>query len=216
LDGERNGSMDNARTTDVRQGVRIEILSVLWNLIEMALAIAAGLAAGSILLIAFGLDSLIELVSSGMLLWRLLVESRQGDVERVEQAERRASRVVAISLALLCIYVLVTAVYGLVMRTQPENSMLGIGVSAAAVLVMPYLAVSKRRIAKRMDSEALHGDAANSITCAYMAGTVLAGLAANTLLGWWWAEAVAALLFLVWLIRETREAFEEAHFGKSE
>ena len=96
------------------------------------------------------------------------------------------------------------------MQIRPESSALGIGVSAAAVLFMPYLAFSKRRIASRIHSQALNSDAANSITCAYMAGTVLLGLALNALFGWWWAEHAAALLFLVWLLWETWESFEEA------
>ena len=208
--------METRRIADIRQGLRIEVITVVWMVIEMAVSISAGIAAGSILLTAFGIDSLIELVSGGILLWRLLIESRQGDVERVERAEQRATWVVAITLALLCIYVLVTAVYGLLVHSKPESSIIGIGISAAAVLFMPYLAVTKRRIAMRIQSDALTGDAANSITCAYMAGTVLAGLAINTLFGWWWAENVAALLFLVWLLRETWEAFEEARSGQVE
>jgi divalent metal cation (Fe/Co/Zn/Cd) transporter len=208
--------VDANRTADIRQGVRIEQLTIAWMVIEMAVSIGAGIAAGSVLLTAFGIDSLIELVSGGILLWRLQIESRQGDVERVEQAEQRATWVVAITLALLCIYVLVTAVYGLIVHSNPESSIIGIGISAAAVLFMPYLAVTKRRIAGRIHSDALSGDADNSITCAYMAGTVLAGLAFNTLFGWWWAEYIAALLFLVWLARETWEAFEEARSGQTE
>jgi divalent metal cation (Fe/Co/Zn/Cd) transporter len=202
--------MDTARAADIHQGVRIEGFTIAWMVIEMAVSLGAGIAAGSILLIAFGIDSLIELLSGAFLLWRLLVESRGGDLERVERAEQRGAWVVAVTLALLCAYVLITAVYGLLAHSQPERSLPGIGISAAAVLIMPYLAVSKRRIARRIRSDALAGDAANSITCAYMAGTVLVGLALNTLFGWWWAESIAALLFLVWLLRETREAFEAA------
>jgi divalent metal cation (Fe/Co/Zn/Cd) transporter len=202
--------METARAEDVRAGVHIEVITVVWMVIEMAVSIGAGIAAGSILLVAFGLDSLIELVSSGMLLWRLGVESRGGDVERVERAEKSAATVVAATLALLCAYVLISALYGIMAHTTPENSPLGIGVTAVAVLVMPYLAVVKRRISRRIPSEALAGDAVNSITCAYMAGTVLVGLALFALFGWWWVDKVAALLFLVWLGRETWEAWEEA------
>jgi divalent metal cation (Fe/Co/Zn/Cd) transporter len=205
--------MDTARAADIHQGVRIEVITVAWMVIEMVVSVAAGIAAGSILLIAFGIDSLIELVSGGFLLWRLLVESRGGDLERVERAEHRAAWVVAVSLALLCAYVLVTAVYGLLAGAKSESSPAGIAVSAAAVLIMPYLAVSKRRIARRIHSDALAGDAASSITCAYMAGTVLVGLGLNALFGWWWAESIATLLFLVWLVGETREAFEVAREG---
>ena len=202
--------METARAEDVRAGVRIEVFSITWMVIEMAVSMGAGIAAGSILLVAFGLDSLIELVSGGMLLWRLGVEGREGNVERVERAEKQAARVVAVTLALLCVYVLVSAIYGLLAHTSPENSPLGIGVTAVAVLVMPYLAAAKRRISRRIHSEALAGDAVNSITCAYMAGTVLVGLALFGRFGWWWVDKVAALLFLVWLGRETWEVWEEA------
>jgi divalent metal cation (Fe/Co/Zn/Cd) transporter len=202
--------MDRTRDGDIRQGVRIEIISIIWMVIEMGVAIGAGIAAHSILLTAFGIDSLIELVSSGILLWRLLAEKRSGDLDHIERAEHRAAWVVAITLGLLCVYVLTTAVYGLVFHSKPEGSPVGIGIAALAVVFMPYLAVTKRRIARRIQSEALAGDATNSITCAYMAATVLVGLALNIFLGWWWAENIAALLFLVWLIRETWEMFEEA------
>jgi divalent metal cation (Fe/Co/Zn/Cd) transporter len=202
--------VDAARTTAVRSGIRIEIITVIWMTIEMAVSIVAGIAAGSILLIAFGIDSLIELISGGILLWRLLVERRGGDVEQVERAEHKAAWVVAIALALLCAYVLISAVYGLIVHAKPESSTLGISISAAAVLFMPYLATVKRRISSRIQSEALAGDAVSSITCAYMAGTVLVGLVFNAFFGWWWVENVAALLFLVWLLRETWEAFDDA------
>ena len=202
--------MESTRAEQVRQGVNVERLTILWMVIEMGISIGAGIAARSILLIAFGIDSLIELLSGGILLWRLSVEERGGDVERVKQAEGRATKIVALALGLLCVYVLLSAGVGLIIHAKPEHSVWGIGVSAAAVLFMPYLAARKRRIARRIQSEALEGDATSSITCAYMAGTVLLGLALNTVFGWWWVEDVAALLFLVWLGRETWEAIEEA------
>ena len=205
--------MDSTRVTDVRLGMRIEVLSLAWMVIEMAVSIGAGIAARSILLIAFGIDSLIEMVSEGILYWRLQLESSGDRLERVERAEQQATWAVAVSLGLLCIYVLVASVYGLLTHSIPESSPIGIGVSAAAALIMPFLAISKQRISKRINSDALAGEATNSITCAYMAGTVLVGLFLNTLFGWWWAENVAALLFLFWLVRETLDAFEEAHDG---
>lgn len=118
--------------------------------------------------------------------------------------------VVSVALALLCLYVLVTAILGLVLRSHPEGSPLGIAISAAAVLVMPWLWFTKRRIATRISSGALGGDAASSLTCGYMAGAVLVGVLLNALFHWWWAEDVAALVFLFFLIAETREALEEA------
>ena len=202
--------MNSTRATDVQTGVRIEIITVIWMVIEMAVSVSAGIVARSILLTAFGIDSLIELVSGSILLWRLSIESRGGDLESVEQAEHRAAWVVAITLSLLCAYVLISSCYGLLTRSKPEGSLVGIGISVAAILIMPFLAITKRRIAKRINSDALAGDATNSITCATMAGTVLVGLVLNFVFGWWWVEYIAALVFLVWLLREALEAFAEA------
>ena len=205
--------MDSTRDHQIRLGIKVEILSILWMVIEMGISIGAGIAAKSILLIAFGVDSLIELISAGFLLWRLRLESQQKNSSQGMDAEHKATWGVAISLGLLCVYVLVTAVYGLLTRSKPEISILGIGISSAAVLIMPLLAISKRRISNQIHSDALAWDAVNSITCAYMAGTVLTGLLLNFLLGWWWIEDIAALVFLLWLGRETWEAFEEAQNG---
>jgi divalent metal cation (Fe/Co/Zn/Cd) transporter len=193
--------------------VRIERFTVGWMVVEAAVAIGAGVLAGSFLLIAFGLDSVIELVSGAILLWRLLLQVNRGTVERVEWAEERARWVVAIALTLLCTYVLATAVHGLVSGSQPDASPVGIAVSLAAIVLMPWLAFRKRRLAKILNSAALRGDAASSLTCAYMAGTVLVGLVLNAAFGWWWAEGVAALVFLLWLVQETREALEAARGG---
>jgi len=197
-------------------GVRIEVITIIWMVIEMGISIGAGIAARSVLLTAFGLDSLLELVSGSILLWRLSNESRGKDLKSVERAERQATWIVAVTLGLLCVYVLISSVYGLLTHAKPESSVVGMVVAAAAVVIMPYLAVTKRRISKRIDSAALAGDATNSITCASMAGTVLVGLILNALFGLWWVEYIAALVFLVWLIRETLEAFEEAREEKKE
>jgi divalent metal cation (Fe/Co/Zn/Cd) transporter len=206
--------METARTNDLRLGLRVEVYTLIWMTIEMAVAISAGVVARSVLLTAFGMDSLIELISGGILLWRFQVESRGGNSQSVEHAENRAAWIVAISLGLLSVYVLLASVFGLITRSKPENSLAGIAVSAAAVIVMPYLAIVKRRLAIRIKSTALAGDAINSFTCAYMAGTVLIGLVLNALFRWWWADFAAALLFLVWLVRETWEAFDELRRAK--
>lgn len=198
-----------------RKGVTLEVFTIVWMVAEAALSIAAGIMAGSALIAAFGIDSLIELVSGGILLWRLQVESRGGDDEAVERAEQIAARIVAGMLVLLCLYVLGSSAYGLIAQSKPESSPLGIGVSALAVVVMPALAYQKRKVADQIGSQALRGDAVESITCATMAATVLAGLGLNALLGWWWAESAAGLVFLVWLARETKEAIEEAR-GKAD
>ena len=196
--------------TVLRQGIRLERLTLVYMTLEALISLWAAVQAHSILLAAFGIDSLIELLSGGILLWRLQVEATSGDLERVERAEKRAALGAAIVLGLLCIYILISAIYSLADHVQPESSPLGIGVSLAAVLFMPYLAIRKKQIARRLNSHALAEDAFASLTCAYMAGTVLVGLGLNALFGWWWIEDIAALAFLVWLVLETREAFESA------
>jgi divalent metal cation (Fe/Co/Zn/Cd) transporter len=206
-------SVQAGRAALVRTGVRIEIFTVLWMVVEAAVSLGAGVLARSALLVAFGMDSVIELVSGTILLWRLSVEAQGETTEQVERAEHRAAWIVAVSLALLCVYVLGTAVYGLITRSRPDSSLAGITISIAALLVMPVLGMAKRRIATRIDSAALRGDASSSFTCGYMAGAVLLGVGLNGLFHWWWAEGVASLLFLFWLAGETREALEEAREG---
>lgn len=198
------------RASALRMGIRIEVVTIVWMVVEAAVAIAAGIIARSLLLTAFGLDSVIELVSGAVLLWRLLVEARGGDQERVEWAERRAAWIVTLALALLAVYVFVSALHGLISGARPERSLAGIIIACAAAVAMPWLGVAKRRLATRLGSGALRGDADSSFTCGYMAATVLLGLALNALFGWWWIEDIAAFIFLFWLIGEIREAAEEA------
>ncbi len=200
----------------LQAAVRVEWFTVGWMIVEAIVSIAAGLVARSLLLTAFGLDSVIELITATILLWRLRVESSGAATARVETAEHRAQWVTASALVLLCLYVLATAVADLLGVTQSEGSIVGILISLAAVVVMPWLAWTKRRLAKELGSEALRNDAASSLTCGYMAATVLVGVVLTTLFGWWWAEGVAALVFLVWLAQETREAIEEAREGTAE
>jgi divalent metal cation (Fe/Co/Zn/Cd) transporter len=180
---------------------------------EAVLAIGAGIAARSVLLTAFGADSLIELLSGGTLLWRLRIEAAGGDEARVERVEKRAEWISAVLLILLCAYVAVTAIGGLVLRIQPEPSWLGVAVSAAAVIVMPWLAARKRAANQIIQSPALRADIAESITCAYLAGVTLAGAAIHALTGLGWVEYLAALLLLWWLVPEAREALASARGG---
>jgi divalent metal cation (Fe/Co/Zn/Cd) transporter len=205
--------VDAPRAADVRAGVRVELFSLVWMVVEAAVSIGAGVLAHSVLLTAFGIDSVIEIVTGAIVLWRLLVESRGADVERVERAEHRASWVTGIALALLCVYVFVTAVIDLATGSAPESSLVGIVMAVAALIVMPWLARTKWRIASRLDSASLRGDAASSLTCGYMAGTVLLGLGLHATLHVGWVEDVAALAFLYWLVQETRETLEEARGG---
>lgn len=202
------------RAPAIRRGVRLEWLTVGWMLVEGILAIGAGIAARSVLLTAFGADSAIELISGVTLLWRLRTEAKGTDVARVEGVERRSVWVAAGLLALLCAYVLLTSVAGLVWRLQPEKSLLGVAVAATALLVMPLLGWRKRLVNAVIQSPALRADIAETVTCAYMAAITLAGVALNALTGLWWLDYLAALALLLWLVRETREALEAAREGR--
>jgi divalent metal cation (Fe/Co/Zn/Cd) transporter len=204
---------DRARRAAVRSGVRIEVVTVIWMAAEAAVAIGAGVIARSVLLTAFGIDSVIELVTGTTLLWRLSVEARGGSLAGVERAENRAAWITGVALVALCVYVVAAAVLGLAFQNKPETSYAGVGLAVAAVVAMPVLAWRKRNIAARINSGALRADAACSITCAYLAGTLLVGLALNALFHWWWADGVAALALLYWLIPEAREALEGARSG---
>lgn len=204
------------RAKAVRAGIRLELLTVAWMAVEAGLAIWAGIAARSVLLTAFGADSLIELLSGATLLWRLRTEASGGDVKRLEAVEQRAVWVSAVLLIVLCLYVLVSAGAGLILRVEPRESWLGIAISAAAVVVMPLLAWRKRLANRAIDSSALRADIAETVTCAYLAGTTLLGVLINALTGFWWIEYLAAFALLFWLVREAREALEAVHEGRAE
>lgn len=186
-----------------------------WMAAEAVLAIGAGVAARSVLLTAFGADSLIELLSGATLLWRLRVEAAGRDDARVDAVENRAVQISAALLILLCGYVALTSVAGFLLRIEPERSWLGVGVSAAAVVVMPWLAARKRAVNQTIQSAALRADIAESATCAYLAGVTLIGAAINAITGLWWIEYVAAIALLRWLLPEAREALEAARTGKA-
>ena len=198
------------RQAAVRTGVRLEVVTVVWMAFEAVLAIGAGFAAKSVLLTAFGFDSVIELLSGITLLWWLSAEARRSGTAHIEGMERRATQISAVLLVLLCGYLVFVGVGGLVLRLHPEGSVLGVAVSATAVVVMPLLAWRKRRVNATLDSAALRADIAETVTCAYMAAATLAGTALNLIAGWWWAEYVAALALLVFIVMETREAVEAA------
>jgi divalent metal cation (Fe/Co/Zn/Cd) transporter len=201
------------RSAELREGVRVETVTIAWMVIEAIVAIFAGFLARSVLLTAFGFDSVIELVSGGALFWRLRTESRETSLERVEWAENRAAWISGVGLGLLCVYIVAISGVSLLSHNRPDGSPVGIGLAVAALLVMPVLVMKKRRIAAKIDSPALRADAACSLICAYMAATLLVGLALTTLLGWWWADLVAALALLYWIVPETREALEGARAG---
>jgi divalent metal cation (Fe/Co/Zn/Cd) transporter len=184
---------------DIRAGRQIEYVSLAWTSMEALGGIMAGVLAGSIALIGFGADSVIEAASSAILLWRL-------NHEFGEQRERTALRLIGVGFLLLAVYVGGEAIESLVKHQPPSVSYFGIAFSALCLMVMPLLARAKRRVAARLNSRALKADSRQSSICAYLAAILLCGLALNALLGWWWADPVAALVMLPIIIKEGVEA----------
>ena len=199
----------------VRLGIWIEVVTIAWMTIEASIAIITGYMTRSVSLQGFGIDSVIELVAGGVLLWRLLVEQRGGASSMIEQAEKRAARVTALSLFALAIYIVGDSAFALITRSRPEASWWGIGLAIAAAIFMPVLWQGKLRVARRIGSAALKADAACSVTCAYMSFTLLAGLLLNRLFGWWWADPLAAFVLVYFIVREGREALHEARTGET-
>lgn len=181
-------------------GRRLEYFTLGWNLAEAAVAVGAGVFAGSIALIGFGIDSLIESLSGGILLWRL-----QGS-ETDERRERLAHRLVGISFFLLALYISFEAGKSLLRHEKPETSVVGIVLSILSLIVMPLLARAKRRVAASLNSRALYADSRQTDICAYLSAILLGGLLLNALFGWWWADPVAALCMLPMILREGIEA----------
>ena len=190
----------SSRVEDTRHARRLEYLTIGWNLIEAGVALGAGIIAGSIALIGFGVDTLIEIFSSLILLWRLL------SIHPDEQRERIALKLVGVSFLLLAAYVGYEAVSSLVLKKPPEASFAGIAVAILAMFVMPMLARAKRRAASRLNSAALSADAGQSSLCAYLSAILLGGLALNAAFNWWWADPAAALIMLPIIIKEGLEA----------
>ncbi len=196
-----------SRAVLVRRGLRLEWLSAGWLLIEAAVAIGAAVAAHSLTLLAFGADSVIELLSACVLLWRLNVELRLGEAFP-ESAERLAGRIGAALLASLALYVLLSAGWGLWHGRGQEFSLAGLALAAVAIPVMAVLGRAKLNIARAIGSGALRADAAESFTCTYLSAAVLLGLGAQWLLGAWWVDSASALVLVPFLVREAKEAWE--------
>jgi divalent metal cation (Fe/Co/Zn/Cd) transporter len=194
--------------TKIHLALRLEALTIAWMIVEAAAAIGAGVVARSVLLLAFGVDSIIELLSAGVLYWRLRMEARAvgADEEAMEALERRTSRIAGWLLGALTLYVLLQAGYGLLHHHAAERSWWGIGVAVIAAFGMPPLARAKVRVAEEIGSRALRADAMETFTCGYLSWVLLLGLVANALLHWWWLDSAAALVLVPFLIKEARDA----------
>jgi divalent metal cation (Fe/Co/Zn/Cd) transporter len=178
------------RHSVVRRGQRLTWATLLYNSLEGVLSIGAGVVAGSVALVGFGIDSVIELIASGAGLWRL-----RADINPFTRArsERQTVRLIGLCFLALAVYVTYDAGHILLARHAPAESVLGIVIAAGSLIVMPVLARAKRRVAFKLASGALAAEAKQTQLCAYLSAILLAGLACNAVVGWWWADPAAAL-----------------------
>lgn len=190
----------------IRDAFRLEWMTIGWMSVEAVVAIASGIAAGSLILTAFGLDSVIELASAGVLMWRLSVELRHGQAFS-EDAERTATRIAGGLLFALAAYVTVAALWSLWTRQGEEFSWPGFIVALAAIPSMRYLAHRKIVIAEKLGSRALRADAMEAVTCGWLSFVVVISLAAQWAFGAWWIDGVGSLAIVWLLVREGREAW---------
>ena len=189
------------RSNLVRRAFRLEWLTAAWMAVEAAVAIGSGIAAQSLSLVAFGADSLIELASAGVLLWRLTIELRQR-AEFPEAVERRASNIAGALLFALAAYVVASAAYGLWARESQEFSATGLALVVLAIPIMWFLA------SNQIGSQALRADALESIACGYLSAVIALGLLAQLLFGAWWIDSATSLAIVVLLVKEGREAWQ--------
>lgn len=179
------------RAALVRRGQWLAWFTIAWNAIEGLAGIAAGIAAGSIALVGFGVDSYVEVFAGSVILWRLAKERHGQEVS--DAAERRAVRLIALTFLVLAAGIGAESVRKLVMGAEPDESLFGIALAIVSLIVMPLLARAKGRVGKRLDSRAVTADATETTLCVWLSAILLVGLGLNALLGWWWADPLAGL-----------------------
>lgn len=187
------------RTALVRQGRLLEYFTVIWNAVEGLIAVIAGLLAGSISLVGFGVDSFIEVTSGAVLLWRMSVDANVRDRER---NEKHALKIVGLCFLLLAVYIAFESGSDLWFRRAPEHSIPGIVLACVSLVLMPLLSRSKRRVAHALNSAAMHADAKQTQFCTYLSAILLVGLILNAAFGWWWADPIAALIMVPIITKE--------------
>jgi divalent metal cation (Fe/Co/Zn/Cd) transporter len=198
----------SSRADLIRQAFQLEWLTVGWMVIEAVVAIGSGLAAGSLVLLAFGLDSVIELMSAAVLIWRLSVELRHGHAFS-ESAERMASRIGGALLFALAAYVIVSAGWGLWVHHANRFSLAGLAVTALAIPIMRYLARQKITLADKLGSLAMRSDAMESVACGWLSLVAVVSLALEATLGAWWVDPVGSLAIVWFLVKEGREGWSD-------
>jgi divalent metal cation (Fe/Co/Zn/Cd) transporter len=187
------------RTSVVRWGRRLEYFTVIWNALEGLVAVGAGVFAGSISLVGFGIDSFIEVTSGSVLLWRMSVDANVGDRER---NEKRALRIVGLCFLLLAVYIAFESGNDLWFKRAPEQSIPGIVLACVSLVVMPLLSRSKRKVGHALNSAAMHADAKQTQFCTYLSAILLVGLILNAAFGLWWADPIAALIMVPIIAKE--------------
>lgn len=200
----------------IRQARLAEALTLAWMVVELIVALWAGIAARSVALTTFGVDSGIELFTAAIVLRQLLLHTDRATDEELDARERQASRLVGWGLYALIVYIVATSLWSLASRSHAESSTAALALAIAALVIMPLLWRWRRRLAEKLGSPALRADAACSLVCIYMSATLLVGLLFNRLLGWWWADPAAALAMIWWIRGEAAEALEAARTGKHE
>jgi divalent metal cation (Fe/Co/Zn/Cd) transporter len=188
-----------------RIGLWLVVATMAYNVLEAAIALWSGAAAASIALVGFGLDSLIETAAAALLLWRLAIQAHGADGETVERTEQRVHRFVGATFWILALYVTIEASWTLRRALPPAESLAGIVLAAASLIIMPLVSWGKLRAAREIGSAALRAEAKETLACSYLSFTLLVGLVANAAAGWWWADPLAALLMVPWLLREGAE-----------
>jgi divalent metal cation (Fe/Co/Zn/Cd) transporter len=199
-----------------RRALWLEYVTVGWNVVEGVVAIGAGLLAGSVALVGFGVDSSVEVISALGLLWRLRKAGPDATVQEESAAERRALYVVAATFFLLAAYIAVEAGSSLIGREAPERSTVGLVLSVLSLVIMPALAYMKQRTGRQMGSRALVADAAETWVCSYLSLALLAGVGLHVLFGWWWADPVGALAMLPVILWQGWETLGEARDPQDE
>jgi divalent metal cation (Fe/Co/Zn/Cd) transporter len=183
----------------IKRGQKLEYFTIAYNSLEGLIAVVAGLMAGSIALVGFGFDSLIEVTSGAALLWRL---HSDGDESRRERVEAITLRIVGVLFLFLAAYVSYDSIKSLIWREEPHKSIPGIVLAIASLIVMPFLVRAKRKVARGIKSGALMADSKQTELCTYLSAILLAGLLLNALVGWWWADPVAALIMVPIIVKE--------------
>jgi divalent metal cation (Fe/Co/Zn/Cd) transporter len=189
-----------------RRGLWLEYLTIGWNVGEAVIAVAAGIAAGSIALVAFGFDSSIEVFAASVVVWQFRAELR-GHVD--DDRERRALKLIAVTFFVLAAYVTAQAVRDVVVDEEAEASLVGVGLASVSLVVMPTLAWLKRRAGRALNSSTLVADSAETFLCSWLSAVLLIGLLLNATVGWWWADPLAALGIAFLALREGIEAWHD-------